>query len=55
MFESDVLAFIDRMAAEQQRNRSFIINQVIRHFARTMAEKQGVVVEAPKPLPAIQV
>ena len=34
MFESDVLHFIDRLAAEQQRNRSFIINHVIRHFCR---------------------
>jgi hypothetical protein len=34
MFESDVLHFIDRLAAEQQRTRSFIINHVIRHFCR---------------------
>ena len=34
MFESDVLHFIDRLAAEQQRNRSFIINHVIQHYCR---------------------
>lgn len=36
VFESDVLAFIDRMAAEQQRNRSFIINAIIRFYARQL-------------------
>ena len=36
MFESDVLAFIDQLAAAQQRNRSFIINSIVRHYARMM-------------------
>ena len=34
MFESDVLLFIDRLAAEQQRHRSFIINRIIRYYSR---------------------
>lgn len=34
MFESDVLAFIDHLAATQQRNRSFIVNSIIRYYAR---------------------
>ena len=34
MFESDVLAFIDHLAFTQQRNRSFIVNSIIRHYAR---------------------
>ena len=34
MFESDVLAFIDHLAFTQQRNRSFIINSIIRYYAR---------------------
>ena len=34
MFESDVLAFIDHLAFTQQRNRSFIVNSIIRYYAR---------------------
>jgi len=34
MFESDVLHFIDQLAAAQQRNRSFIINSIIRYYSR---------------------
>jgi hypothetical protein len=34
MFESDVLAFIDQLASTQQRNRSFIINNIIRYYSR---------------------
>lgn len=36
MFESDVLQFIDQFAAEQQRNRSFVINQIVRQYVRLM-------------------
>ncbi len=39
-FESDVLGFIDRLAEENQRNRSFVINQIIRHYARTIQQQQ---------------
>lgn len=41
-FESDVLAFIDQLAREQQRSRSFIINAVMRWYARHLAEQQKV-------------
>ena len=34
MFESDVLSFIDQLATTQQRNRSFIVNSIIRYYAR---------------------
>lgn len=34
MFESDVLAYIDHLAFTQQRNRSFIVNSIIRYYAR---------------------
>ena len=40
MFESDVLRLIDQLAAEQQRSRSFIINQIVRRYARIMQQKQ---------------
>jgi hypothetical protein len=39
VFESDVLAFIDQMAAEQQRNRSFIINAIVRFYARQLQQQ----------------
>ena len=39
VFESDVLAFIARLAAEQQRNRSFIINAIIRLYARQLQQQ----------------
>ena len=56
MFESDVLNFIDRLAAEQQRNRSFIINHVIRHFCRL--SQLAIQVEAaahPQTTPPVEV
>jgi len=33
-FESDVLAFIDQLAREQQRSRSFIINSILRWYGK---------------------
>ena len=39
MFESDVLKYIDRIATEQQRNRSFIINRIIRQYARMVIQQ----------------
>lgn len=50
-FESDVLAFIDQLAREQQRSRSFIINAVMRWYARHLAEQQKV--EAAKQAPPV--
>ena len=38
MFESDVLKFINSLASANQRNRSFIINQIVRHYARMMQQ-----------------
>lgn len=42
-FESDVLAFIDQLAREQQRSRSFIINTILRWYSRWLAEQQSKV------------
>ncbi|MFO1486400.1 MAG: hypothetical protein U1F71_23760 [Verrucomicrobiaceae bacterium] len=39
-FESDVLAFIDSLAREQQRSRSFIINAILRWYSRWLVERQ---------------
>lgn len=47
MFESDVLSYIDGLAIEQRRSRSFIINQIIRHFARQQ-EQMAQTVTAPQ-------
>jgi len=47
-FESDVLAFVDQMAREQQRSRSFTINAVLRWYAKWLMEQQQKV-EVAKP------
>ena len=39
-FESDVLQFVDLLAAEHQRNRSFIINQILRAYARMLQQQK---------------
>lgn len=51
-FESDVLGFIDGLAREQQRSRSFIINAILRWYSRWLAEQQKV--EAAKSEPVIR-
>ena len=45
-FESDVLRFVDMLASEHQRNRSFIINQIVRVYARML--QQSTQQEKPK-------
>jgi hypothetical protein len=55
MFESDVLAFIDQLATNQQRNRSFIVNNIIRQYARatqtgTAPVDPAAVLQPPKPV-----
>ena len=50
MFESDVLAFIDHLAATQQRNRSFLINNIIRFYARA-PQSATAPLEPTAPLP----
>ncbi len=52
-FESDVLSFIDRLADEQQRTRSFIINAVFRWYVKWL-EEQRVKVEPVKAEPVIR-
>ena len=52
-FESDVLAFIDQLAREQQRSRSFIINSILRWYGKWLTE-QNPKVEAGKPEPVIR-
>lgn len=58
MFESDVLAFIDQLALTQQRNRSFIVNSLIRYYARitqpVAAEQEAAVslTNIPQPMEA---
>jgi predicted transcriptional regulator len=39
-FESDVLAFIDQLAREQQRSRSFIINSILRWYGKWLVEQK---------------
>ena len=57
VFESDVLKFIDQLASTQQRNRSFIINHIIRYYARMEQQKlnpgEAVPAEPAKELGAI--
>ena len=50
MFESDVLAFIDHLVAAQQRNRSFLINNIIRFYARA-PQSATAPLEPTAPLP----
>lgn len=52
-FESDVLAFIDRLAREQQRSRSFIINAILRWHSKWLVEQQAKV-EAEQDQPVIR-
>ena len=52
MFESDVLAFIDHLAATQPRNRSFIVNSLIRYYAR-MTQTSAALHESGVILPLI--
>jgi metal-responsive CopG/Arc/MetJ family transcriptional regulator len=56
VFESDVLTFIDQLTSEQQRSRSFIINQIIRHYAvQRQRANGGTSVDATNlPIKAIQ-
>lgn len=58
VFESDVLAFIDQLALSQQRNRSFIINNIIRFYARAMqspqAPAEAALIPQPNPTEAIK-
>ena len=49
-FESDVLDFVDHLAQHQQRSRSFIINTVVRWYAKTLAEQQKVAANTPEPI-----
>jgi predicted transcriptional regulator len=53
-FESDVLSFVDGLARDQQRSRSFIINAVLRWYAKWLAEQQEQKVETAKPEPVIR-
>lgn len=50
-FESDVLEFIDGLAREQQRSRSFIINAILRWYSKWLLEQQSKVdVEQEQPI-----
>jgi metal-responsive CopG/Arc/MetJ family transcriptional regulator len=51
-FESDVLAFIDGLARENQRSRSFMINAIIRWYLRQ--HKELTKVEAEDRVPVIR-
>lgn len=51
MFEPDVLGYLDELIKSSQYSRSFIVNQIIREYARTKS------VSGPKgeePYPAVQ-
>ena len=53
-FESDVLAFIDQLAREQQRSRSFIINAILRWYGKWLEEQAQQKVETVKSEPVIR-
>jgi predicted transcriptional regulator len=53
-FESDVLGFIDGLAREQQRSRSYIINAILRWYVKWLAEQHEQKVETAKPVPVIR-
>lgn len=53
-FESDVLLFIDQMAREQQRSRSFIINAILRWYAKWLAEQHEQKVDMAESEPVIR-
>ena len=55
VFESDVLEFIDQMATSQQRKRSFIINQIIRYYARSLQHQQTSSQQSAEPQPKSEV
>ena len=38
VFEPEVMAFIKRLAREEERNQSTVINRIIRDFARRQGE-----------------
>ncbi|GEP44461.1 hypothetical protein [Brevifollis gellanilyticus] len=42
-FESDVLEFIDSLARDEQRSRSFIVNSVMRWYGKWLAEQKAKV------------
>jgi predicted transcriptional regulator len=48
-FESDVLSFVDGLARDQQRSRSFVINAILRWYAKWLAEQLEQKVETLKP------
>ena len=52
-FKSDVLEFVDRIAREQQRSRSFIINSILRWYGKWFDEQKAKV-ETDKPEPVIR-
>ena len=49
-FESDMMDFVDRLAREQQRSRSFIVNAILRWYARHLAEQQKVETQRTEPV-----
>lgn len=51
-FESDVLGFVDRLAHDQQRSRSFVINAILRWYSTWLVEQHKV--EAAKSEPVIR-
>ena len=51
-FESDMLAFIDGLARENQRSRSFIVNAIIRWYLRQ--HKELAKVESGEKVPVIR-
>ncbi len=49
-FESDMMAFVDRLAREQQRSRSFIVNAILRWYARYLVEQHKVEAQRQEPV-----
>ena len=51
-FESDMLEFADRIAREQGRSRSYVVNAILRWYARWLEEQHRV--EVPRKEPVIE-
>ncbi|MES2595768.1 MAG: hypothetical protein V4662_10555 [Verrucomicrobiota bacterium] len=53
IFESDVLEFVDSLARDEQRSRSFIVNSILRWYGKWLQE-QKTKVEPKKETPVIR-
>ena len=52
VLEADVLQYLELLAGRLQRNRSYLVNAIVRDYARLQEDHTGSVVPALNPLPA---